>query len=417
MSSQLGPIVRSLRRHKGPSILLLVEVAVGMAVLSHLFVMGEMYRGMAFSRSGLDEQNLIFVTRHFAGHRAPLDRARELALADQVALARIDGVTAAAAVDELPLPEIEAFPLVLRPVAGGLAGAADVGNANADADANAATAWPLRATADVVAALGLRGLEGVDLTSRDPLPSGVRRAVITRSLAERMFAPGGALGRDIDAEVMGRARVVGVVDDFRIRMPFLPDTKSVVVLADVPVSESRLIYVVRTQRGQRDRVSGLIAGVLGRVPGGSGDAVDVPTFDHHAMRFHIVARGATIVIAWTGLIVLGVALVGALALASFSVAERTRQIGVRRALGARRGHIVRYFLLENAVVTSVGLALGLLLTMMINLPVRRMSPIMAVGWGHIVTAMVIFWGAGLLSALVPARRAARIPPTAATRSL
>ena len=54
-----------------------------------------------------------------------------------------------------------------------------------------------------------------------------------------------------------------------------------------------------------------------------------------------------IILTWTGFLVIAVALAGSLALASFSVAERTRQIGVRRALGASRGEIVRYFLLEN----------------------------------------------------------------------
>ena len=69
---------------------------------------------------------------------------------------------------------------------------------------------------------------------------------------------------------------------------------------------------------------------------------------------------------WTGFLVVAVALAGSLALASFSVAERTRQIGVRRALGASRGEIVRYFLLENLILTSFGLGLGLALAVGLN---------------------------------------------------
>jgi putative ABC transport system permease protein len=66
---------------------------------------------------------------------------------------------------------------------------------------------------------------------------------------------------------------------------------------------------------------------------------------HDALRE--LSSGAMVILTWTGFLVVAVALAGSLALASFSVAERTRQIGVRRALGASRGEIVRYFLLEN----------------------------------------------------------------------
>jgi len=115
--------------------------------------------------------------------------------------------------------------------------------------------------------------------------------------------------------------------------------------------------------------------------------------------------------------VVTVALAGSLALASFSVAERTRQIGVRRALGASRGEIVRYFLLENLVLTTFGLALGLGLAAGMNQLVRRIMEDMVLTADVALLSMTVFLTTGLLSALVPARRAALIPPWAATRTL
>ena len=137
----------------------------------------------------------------------------------------------------------------------------------------------------------------------------------------------------------------------------------------------------------------------------------------NATRFATISQGAVIIALWTGFLVVAVALAGSLALASFSVAERTRQIGVRRALGASRGEIVRYFLLENLILTAFGLALGLGLAVAMNHVLRRIMSDLTLTPQEALASMAIFIGSGLLSALVPARRAAAIPPWAATKTL
>ena len=124
-----------------------------------------------------------------------------------------------------------------------------------------------------------------------------------------------------------------------------------------------------------------------------------------------------IIALWTGFLVVAVALAGSLALASFSVAERTRQIGVRRALGASRGEIVRYFLLENLILTGVRPGAGAGLAVAMNQVLRRIMSDLTLTPQEVLLSMAIFIGSGLLSALVPARRAAAIPPWAATRTL
>ena len=121
----------------------------------------------------------------------------------------------------------------------------------------------------------------------------------------------------------------------------------------------------------------------------------------------MISSGAVIIALWTGFLVVAVALAGSLALASFSVAERTRQIGVRRALGASRGEIVRYFLLENLLLTAFGLGLGLGLAVGFNHVLRRIMADLTLTPQEVLLSMAIFIGTGLLSALVPARRAAR----------
>jgi putative ABC transport system permease protein len=100
---------------------------------------------------------------------------------------------------------------------------------------------------------------------------------------------------------------------------------------------------------------------------------------------------------------------------ALTVSLRTRQIGVRRALGATRGDIVRYFLVENALATTAGIAIGLAITLPLNALMSSMVP--ALAWWQMALSTVLVWAAGLLSALAPALRAARTPPTVATRAL
>jgi putative ABC transport system permease protein len=402
--TDLGPILRSFRCHRGPFMLLVMEVAMGMAVLVHLLAMGSNFFAVAYAGSGLDEDNLIYVTRRFPGRAEPEPDASAQAARDLALLSKVEGVVGAVLVDELPLPHKEALPTVLR-------------SEGPVESQRSAVAWPLRASAGVVATLGLVQVEGGDFAHTPPETTDARRALLTESLARRLFPLGGVVGQMLEGEGLPRARVVGVVRDFRVRMPFLPEKDSVVVLEDVPVSAYQLTFVARSAPGQRGPVMQRIAvAVDGATSTAPPVTIQTPGFDE-TPRFHTVFRGAALVILWTCAIVLGVTLFGSLAMASFSVAERTRQIGVRRALGATRGQIVGYFLLENALVTSVGLGIGLVLALVLNLPVRGLMPTMALTATQIATAMVVFLLAGLLSALFPALRAARIPPTAATRSL
>ena len=97
--------------------------------------------------------------------------------------------------------------------------------------------------------------------------------------------------------------------------------------------------------------------------------------------------------------------------------QRTREIGTRRALGATRGAILRYFLVENWLVTSAGLTLGLVLTYGLNLALAQLAEVSRIGWTQVATGMLVLWLAGLMAALVPALRGTTVPPVLATRTV
>jgi putative ABC transport system permease protein len=104
-------------------------------------------------------------------------------------------------------------------------------------------------------------------------------------------------------------------------------------------------------------------------------------------------------------------------MASFWVAQRTKQIGTRRALGATRGDILRYFQIENFIITTLGLIVGGILAYAFSFWLMRHYQAPRLPWYYVPIGFLCLWLLGQLAVLGPALRATRVPPVVATRSL
>ena len=143
---------------------------------------------------------------------------------------------------------------------------------------------------------------------------------------------------------------------------------------------------------------------------------DVATQDM-AMKFFDQATGAIylalVVISSIALMVGGI---GVMAIMMISVTERTREIGVRKALGARRREILWQFLLEAVVLTSVGGILGVLIGATVGLSVRTFTPLpVSMPWWSFAIGFCFSAGVGIFFGLFPAFRASRLDPIEALR--
>ncbi len=122
-------------------------------------------------------------------------------------------------------------------------------------------------------------------------------------------------------------------------------------------------------------------------------------------------------VAGGGLLALLLSAIGLYAVVSFAAGQRTREIGIRTALGAQRGQVVRMFFVKGLALSACGLIFGLPLSMgvtrligtMLNWPLPS-SPLLgvAIGGGVLVVSSVAAW--------IPARRAGTIDPVVALRS-
>ncbi len=107
---------------------------------------------------------------------------------------------------------------------------------------------------------------------------------------------------------------------------------------------------------------------------------------------------------------------GSVGLASFWVGQRHRLIGIRRAPGATRGDILRYFQTENLLIAGVGVVVGVMTAIGLNVwlvthyEMARLSPV------YLLTGAAVILVLGQLAVLQPALRASRVPPVTATRA-
>src|SRR3546814_5636803 len=101
---------------------------------------------------------------------------------------------------------------------------------------------------------------------------------------------------------------------------------------------------------------------------------------------------------------------------SLWVNQRRKQIGVRRALGARRSDILRYFITENVLISSLGIASGTLLALALNQLLVSQFELSRLPLPHLLVGMAVLWALGIGAVYGAARRADRVAPATATRS-
>jgi putative ABC transport system permease protein len=265
-------------------------------------------------------------------------------------------------------------------------------------------------------------LEDGRLPTRADFTSGLRAVVINESAARAFFADGRAVGRQVTT--LYRAgepwTVVGVIADLQhggplnsrgqgfpeVFFPLNPDPRSLTF---------NMTVVVRPNGSVPD-----LANRLRRTAEAIGPPVlveHVRSADEMFGNLVVTPRRRTVLLGMLGGLGLALALVGVFGMTAYTVARRTREIGVRMAFGARPGDIVRAVLGDAVLPIVVGTALGLggaaLATRAISTFLFRTTPTDPVTFAAVAGTLAAAAG---LAALVPSWRAARVDPVVTLRT-
>jgi putative ABC transport system permease protein len=400
-----SPILASLTRHKLTALLLALQVSLTCAIVCNVAAMIVTRSAELGQTSGVVEDELVMIdSTDLDDNAQPLVRHDS----DLAALRAIPGVRSAAAVDALPFNHTDwSNGIALAP----------------DAPARV-TATAFNGTPGELDTLGLHLVEGRNFLPNEYVPidsthdwAGIDRVpvtIITRALADKLFPGQDPLGKAIYPDEKP-VRIVGIVDhlvrphthedagnEYATLLPLLPDTSSVT-------------YVLRTSPQDRERVLRQASEVLNRLDDNR-ILQHAQTFSQlRADYFHRSRTMIALLIA-SALGLLAVTAIGIAGLASFWVQQRRRSIGIRRALGATRRDILRYFQSENLLIVSAGVMSGSVLGYLLNLVLMeyyeqpRLAPI------YLLAGAVALWTLGQLAVLGPALRAAAVPPLVATQS-
>jgi putative ABC transport system permease protein len=285
-----------------------------------------------------------------------------------------------------------------------------------------------QSTDAIIDVLGLHLVRGRMFNADSVLPAPPRadvshpalgtEVVITEDLAIKLYGNSErALGKPIYFSLLngGSAAVVGVVELMQAAPPMGPgDIVYDVVLTPAVPPGPNAIYLVRTK-------SGLLDAIMARVwkelePLQHGRLVDsMDTLAARAAQSRVADRTDAAILAILSSLVLAVTMLGLFGFASFAVTSRVKEIGTRRAIGARRTDIVKLFLLENWLITTAGIIAGSIVTLAFAVQLHLLLELPRMPIIFLVGSMGLIWVAGLLAALMPALRGSTVPPAVATR--
>ncbi|MCW0435588.1 ABC transporter permease [Xanthomonas sacchari] len=408
----LRPYLSPLLRHPLMPLLVIVQTGLACAILTNvLFLLWQKLAPMLVP-DGIARDEVILVDQVINGQggwKAPQIRA------GTDTLRRIPGVTAVSPTIGLPMSSSMVM-------VGRVAGPA------------ATERVSLLVGDDLIDALGLDLVAGRNFSADEmrvgDLPAATASdrttvVILTQALAQRLFGSRPALGGVLtngQANATKRFVVVGIVRHLlRYQLDALDDGKAeyTMLTAGTVTGTPILTYAVRTAPERRAAV---MAEIPQRLQQLFGDAllrgITIRANDYESQRNERLQprRAAVWLFGTASAVVTLITLIGIASLSGFWIQQRTRQIGIRRALGASRGQILRHFLLENLVVIGSGVVLGMPLAYIANLWLMQHYELPRLPAACLPIGLLALLLLGQCAVLSPARRAAAIPPATATRS-
>jgi putative ABC transport system permease protein len=403
------PILRSLRHNRIGALLIALQIALTLAIVANSIFLIQSYLRLIHTPSGLDEANIFSMTNEWAGD-VDKDNVEPRITADLVALRSVPGVIDAEATGGFPLCNCRSGMDYL-----------EFRNEKTD-KYHITTIGTYLVDQHGLSTYGLKLVAGRWFTATEvgaahwDKPDAPAAAVLTRQLANELFPNGQALGQLVYVTEGKPTPVVGIVE---ASTSIYLDGYHQGDAAFVPVRYlmNPINYVVRTRPGAQLEAIQAAQDALYRLTRNR-VLKNVRTFAEIRRHVALDRRTNAVMLGVICAVLLAVTVFGIVGLTQFWVTQRRRHIGMRRALGARRIDILKYFHTENLLIACGGCAAGMVLGLVGNtwlvtrvFGLERMSPT------FIGLATILLLALSQAAVLRPALRAARVPPAIATRGL
>ncbi len=400
----IGPMMSSLMRSKTGPLLVALQIAVTLAiVINSLFIVIQRVEKMNRD-TGMDVENVIIT--YVRGFGDDLNVVNSITN-DIDLLKSIPGVVAATVSNHVPLSG-----------SGSGTGLRTVADETADFVSTARYRWG----EEGLDALGIELSRGRNFYPEEvnyilpdvdaPAPPSI---LVTQDLANDLFGEEDALGKTVYWGSMEPSTIVGIIGHMHGSWVSWDKLANVVIQPGKPAYTTNK-YIIRVEPGMRDELMPVIEQALGE-SNRQRVVKSVRSLEEIASRSYRRDRGMAIILAIVITLLIALTALVIVGLSSFHVTQRTKQIGTRRALGARRIDIVRQFMLENWVITTTGALFGVVLTVVVAYWLEVSFELPRLEWRYLPAGIVSLWILSALAVLEPARRAASVPPAVATRSV
>jgi len=401
----IRPIASALWRNRTGALLVALQIAIGLAVLVNAVYVVKQRVDKISRPHGLDTENTFVIAS--TGFSKDFDY--EASWREDLAFLRgLPGVVAATLTSAIPLSG-----------SGSSSGfMAQPGEMNPE---TAVPANTFEVDEQGVAALGIKLSAGRSFEAHEILPAtaafeSTPQAIISKPVAKALFPPNGdALGKTFYDALSRPITVVGVIENMHGSWVGW-DKLDYVMLQPRIRSGPGAIYIVRAEPGRRDA---LMRNVEEKLATTDPNRLLrwVRPLSYFERQAYLDDRNMAIFLTSVTSALLAITALGIFGLATFNVSTRIRQIGTRRAVGARRLDIVRHFLVENWMVTTAGIVVGCGLALAIGYWISVKYELPRLDLYYLVGGMFGVWLIGLFAAWQPARRASAVSPAVASRTV
>jgi len=402
----IKPIFLSLKQNKFMTILMIIQIAFTMGVLSSsVLVATETLREWGMD-SGIPHEDIIRISPEFFDENQDVGQAL---VKDIERVKQMVNVINVAPSNAVPFTAENMINVYLT----------------AQEDAQEYKTVVFHSDENIFDVLQLSLVEGRMLTASDVIrgedsvtPQNASQVMISKDMAKVLFGEQSAVGQTIWlAKNSDPVQVVGIYSNFMTgeRLNGRGKSYQSIIRPQVKWSQTHQPnYLIRVEQG---KATGMLEDIIDVFYLERGRYINSSELLKRTQKRMYDGRGSRaltmLVISLILLIITGLGMTG---LTAFQVTQKRKQIGTRRALGAKKRDVMRYFLTENSIITIIGLLIGVLVTLTITFELSEQASQNFMNLSVLLLTGLVMWLVNILAVWFPAKRAANIEPAIVTRS-